>query len=226
MTRWLPFLLLLVAAAPTERTLAQRKRFAEQHPMKLVIDWADDKCIPVMGPPALGCTRPAWVCPASMSNAVCSGSFSEVRGVTLRLHEPTNDEADAEPLPELELESEFGDDCPLCECMGEVGFTVSDNVSKAEAERLRREFAKQHAHDEEKCVREAAARQKAERVKRTCTLLLVDPCREEAFIRCTGKNGDVSTGDTPLGKTLQFSFARQADGGVPLGGEWTPPDDE
>jgi hypothetical protein len=50
---------------------------------------------------------------------------------------------------------------------------------------------------------------------------MVDPCRQEAFIRCSGKNSEV-----PLGKTLQFSFAPQPDGGAPLGGEWEEPEVE
>ena len=224
MTRWLPLVFLLLAAAPAGPSLAQRKRFAEQHPLKLVIDWQNEPCVRVMAPAALGCSRPAWVCPRSFGSAMCTGEFYETRGVNFSLSEPTEAEADAEPLPTLELEAESGQDWPEGECARDVGFTISSGLSKEQVERERREFAKEQHREHARCVRQAAARQKAERVTRSCTLLLVDPCRQEAFIRCSGKNGE--SGEAPLGKTLQFSFAPQADGGVPLGGEWELPEEE
>lgn len=218
MIRWIA--LVLLAAVPSEPTLDQRKLFAERHRAKFTFDWkrTDDQCVKVMAPAALGCSTPVWVCTQSWSSGMCDGSFSESRGISFELREPSEAEVDAEPLPELTLESESGDDCPECACTGDYGISFGPGVSKAQQEKSRREFAKERAREHEKCVKEAAKRQKAERTKRMCNLLMVDPCRREAFIRCTGKNGDEY--DPPVGKTLVFSFAQQPDGGAPLGGEW------
>lgn len=216
--------LLVLAATPSEPTLDQRKRFAEAHRMKLTFDWkrSSDECQKVVAPSALGCKTPVWLCTQAWSSGMCDGSFSESRGITFELHEPSEAEVDAAPLPELILESESGDDCPECECTDDSGIGFGPGFTEAEKESARRAFEKQRAREHAKCVSDAAKRQKAERTKRMCTLLMVDPCRREAFIRCTGKNGNED--DPPLGKTLVFSYASQPDGGAPLGGEWEPRD--
>lgn len=220
MTRWLLTGLVLIGAAPAEPTLAQRKRFAERHPMKLELDvHAGGECVKVAAPEALGCAAPVWVCPRAWASAMCTGSFSEIAGVTFQLQAPSRDGLD--PLPMLILEEESGEDCPECECAQDFGFGFGPGMTEAQKERALREFRKEAARRHQQCLRETAARQKAERVTRQCTLLLVDPCRQEAFIRCTGKN----EGEPPLGKTLHFSFAVQLDGGAPLGGEWETPEE-
>ncbi|MFT3712064.1 MAG: hypothetical protein QM817_30855 [Archangium sp.] len=221
MIRWL--WLLTLAAGPSEPTLAQRKAFAEQHRMKLSFDWKNyDDCQKVVGPAALRCDKPVWICQRGMSGGMCNGSFFESRGVTFELQEPTAAVLDATPLPELILEEEAGDSCPECECNSDIGITFAAGATEAQKERERREFAKLVAREHEKCLKETARRQKAERLVRKCTLLMVDPCRQEAFIRCTGKN----VGDMALNKTLHFSFAQQSDGGAPLGGEWEVQEEE
>lgn len=209
----------MVAAAPVEPSLAQRKRFAEKHQMKLAFEAGGD-CVKVTAPAALNCATPVWVCPQGWSNAMCTGSYSKDEGVTFQMEEPKEGDVEATPLPMLILESEAGEDCPECECAHDIGFGFGAGVSEAEKERELRKFRKWSQQEHAKCVREAAARQKAERTKIKCTMLMVDPCRQEAFIRCTGKNGGM-----PLGKTLQYSFAPQPDGGAPLGGEWEEPDE-
>lgn len=212
--RWLLTGIALIAATPAEPTLAQRKRFAEKHQQKLVFESGGD-CVKVTAPSALHCATPVWVCPRGWSSAMCTGSYSNDEGVTFQMEEPKEEDVESTPLPMLILESEAGEDCPECECAYDEGLGFGAGMSEAEKERARRRFAKESAQRHAQCVREAAARQKAERTKIKCTMLMVDPCRQEAFIRCTGKNGPM-----PLGKTLQYSFAPQLDGGAPLGGEW------
>lgn len=217
MARW--FLLLLIAAQPSEPTLTQRKRFAEQHRQRLTFDWKNyDECQKVFAPDALHCSQPVWVCMRGMAGGMCTGSFFESRGVTFELQEPNAAVLDATPLPELILEEEAGDDCPQCECDQDVGMFRATN---AKEERELAEFAKEMSRQHAKCLKETAARQKAERLVRKCSLLMVDPCRQEAFIRCTGKNADL-----PLNKTLHFSFASNPDGGAPVGGEWESAEEE
>ncbi|MFO0596670.1 MAG: hypothetical protein U0228_15240 [Myxococcaceae bacterium] len=224
MMRWLTILAVLaVAQAPT---LAQRKRFAEQHRTKFVFDWSKDgmDCVKATAPAALRCDTPVWLCPRAMGGGMCNGSFFEARGLTFQLHEPTTAEVDATPLPELTLEEESGDDCPECECTDDEGLSFGPGVSEKDQERARLEFAKERQRAHETCVREAAKRQKAERTIRRCTLLMVDPCRQEAFLRCIGKNGGESA--PPLNRTLVFSFAPKPDGGMPAGGEWEASDSD
>ncbi|MDP3151709.1 MAG: hypothetical protein Q8N23_03495 [Archangium sp.] len=219
MTRWLLTGLVLIAGVPLSPTLAQRKRFAERHPMKLALK--GDECLKVTAPAALGCEAPVWVCPRSWASAMCTGSYSEQAGVTFQLHAPSKEELEEQPLPMLVLEEESGDDCPECECSHDLNMALGPGLTEAQKVRELREFKKESARLHNECIREAAARQKAERVKLHCTLLMVDPCRQEAFIRCTGKNA----GELTRGKTLQFSFASQPDGGAPLGGEWETPEE-
>ena len=211
--------LLLVAAAPS---LPERKRFAEKmaarHGVVTVPASLEDDCFEYRAPPELGCTTTVFLCPRGMSSAVCSGSFSEQNGLVLADHAPLP--GDADPMPELVLTSRSGDDCPECECTDDSGYFLSPGLSPAQEARFRQRAEADAARRHTACVAEAARKQRREVITRTCQLLLVDPCRKEAFLRCTGHNGDAEAGDPPLGKTLQFSWARSADGGVPRGGEW------
>jgi hypothetical protein len=144
-------------------------------------------------------------------------------GVVLYDHAPRSDEVD--PLPELVLTSERGDDCPECECSRNTfGFSVAPGVTPAEEQRFREQMRKEAQARDAKCLADTRRRQREQRVVRKCQLLVVDPCRKEAFLRCTGKNGDVESGDPPVGKTLHFSWAPSADAGVPRGGEWEAPE--
>lgn len=204
-------MVLAVLAATSDPTLSQRKRFAERHATKFVFDWDRGRasCVKALAPAALRCDTPVWLCPQSSASGSCSGSFSEAHGITFQLHEPSEAEFDATPLPELTLEEESGDSCAECECAKYGGFGFD------EAEQAR---------EQKRCERDAARRQQAERTVRHCTLLLVDPCRQEAFLRCTGRNGD--EWDPPLHRTLVFSFAPKPDGGSPQGGEWERAEDE
>ena len=215
--------LLLVTTAHSQVTppaLAARKRFAEKvftrsGPVKVP---AARDCLEYRPPAALGCSATAFLCPRGGASGTCSGSFSEQQGLVLYDHSPGADEDD--PLPELVLSSKSGDDCPECECTGDWGIGFGPGVSPAEMERARKRAAVEQARRHEACVAEAARRQRREVVTRECQLLLVDPCRKEAFIRCTGRNGSTEGGDPPLGRTLHFSWAPPSDGGVARGGEW------
>ncbi|MDP1823778.1 MAG: hypothetical protein Q8L48_11060 [Archangium sp.] len=227
MRRALPLVLVVVAAARSEApppTLAARKLVAERlaakfGPVKMPTTPKADDCFEYRPPAALGCSTTAFICPRGSGSATCSGSFSEQRGVVLYDHLPASDEAD--PMPALVLTSESGDECPECECGRHTsGFSIAPGTSPAEEKRFRERMRKEASARYAICLTETAARQRRERVVRTCQLLLVDPCRKEAFLRCTGRNGSVESGDPPMGKTLHFSFAQPLDGGVPRGGEW------
>jgi hypothetical protein len=217
------FLLLLfgTSAQAQTRTLAERKQFAEkmrarfgpiQMPKKLT-----DTCFEYRAPPALKCNAVAYLCSRESSSSVCSGSFTEAEGLVLYDHRPQDDETD--PLPELILSSVSGDECPECDCSGETTLAFAHGVSPARQARARIQFELDAAKEHKRCVVEAAKRQRRERVTRHCELLFVDPCRHEAFLRCSGKNGSVEAGDAPLGRTLLFSFS-STDAGVSRGGEW------
>ena len=204
----------LFAAAPAEPTLAQRKRFAEKHPMKLALELeGGGDCVKVMAPAELGCSAPAWVCPRSWASAMCTGSFSKEAGVTFALQAPSPADLEATPLPMLVLDAEAGEECPECQCAHDLNFLSSSGATEAQRAREFREFQKLATRLHAQCIRETVARQKAERSRLQCSLLMVDPCRQEAFIRCTGQNVGL-----PLRKTLHFSFAPQPDGGAPRGG--------
>lgn len=223
--RWLLFLTFL-SAAPPGPTLIQRKRFAEAHAAKagpIAVDFKATACQRWDPPAALGCAKSAYLCPKAWGNSMCDGSNSEWRGLSLHLALPSEDEREAEPLPELMLESDAWNDCPECACARRTcGGSVDPKATPAQQAQGQRRIAEHCAAEHRKCLAEEKRRAEAERVKRKCALLLVDPCRQEAFIRCTGKNGEQA--DPPTGRTLQFSFAPGADGGRPRGGEWEPED--
>jgi hypothetical protein len=153
-----------------------------------------------------------------MASGTCSGSFSEQTGLVVSDHAPLPAEAD--PMPELVLSTRAGDDCPECECTDDQGSFIAPGYSPASQARARRSIQLEAQRRHAACVAEAAKTQRREIVTRTCELLLVDPCRKEAFLRCAGRNGAVEAGDPPLGKTLQFSWAHPSDAGVARGGEW------
>lgn len=225
MRRALPLLLVvsLARSEPPPPSLAARKRVAERlsakrGPVKVPTSTKSD-CFEYRPPAALGCATSAFICPRSSGSGTCSGSFTEQLGVVLYDHSPRDDEVD--PLPELVLTSESGDDCPECECGGHTsGISIGPGVSPAEEKRFRERMRKEAEARYTRCLADTARWQRQERVVRRCQLLVVDPCRKEAFLRCTGRNGDVESGDPPLGKTLHFSWAPSVDGGVPRGGEW------
>jgi hypothetical protein len=217
-----PALLLLLFLVSATPSLPERKRFAEKlaarHGVVKVPASLEEDCFEYRAPSELGCTATAFLCPRGMASAVCSGSFSEQTGLVLYDHAPLK--TDTDPMPELVLTSRAGDDCPECECTDEMGIGFGPGVSPAEMERARKRAEAEAERRHATCVAEAAKKQRRELVTRTCQLLLVDPCRKEAFLRCTGRNGEVEAGDPPLGKTLHFSWAQPADGGVARGGEW------
>ena len=213
------WLLVLFVAAPS---LPERKRVAEKlaarHGVVKVPASLEPDCFEYRAPPELGCAATAFLCPRGMASAMCTGSFSEQNGLVLYDHAPLD--TDVDPMPELVLTSRAGDDCPECECTQDMGFSFGPGLTPAQLERARKrdEAEAQRLHGA--CVAEAAKKQRRELVTRTCQLLLVDPCRKEAFLRCTGRNGDLEAGDPPVGRTLHFSWAPTADGGVARGGEW------
>lgn len=204
-------------------SLSARKRFAEKMmarhgPVKEPASLKAE-CFEYRAPAELGCAATAFLCPRKMGMAGCAGSFSEQKGLVLFDHLPLDHDVD--PLPELILSSVSGDDCPECDCQETTGISsFGPGVSAAGEAKARKRLEEEEARSYAKCVAETARRQRREIVTRACKLLLVDPCRKEAFLRCTGRNGDVEAGDPPVGQTLHFSWAQPEDGGVARGGEW------
>jgi hypothetical protein len=125
-------------------------------------------------------------------------------------------------MPELLLSSVVGDECPECHCAHDSGFTLSPGLSPAEEAKARERISQEGQKLHLQCIAEEKAREARDKITRTCQLLLVDPCRKEAFMRCTGRNGSVESGDPPTGRTLVFSWGTAPDGGSGLGLEGQP----
>lgn len=143
-------------------------------------------CVAVRAPSETGCARAAWACPVETGFGSCSGAFSSRIGVVFAdgdgppPHDPVG--------PTLLLEARSGDDAPELECAAPSGFAVAGTVAPGEAARLRAAWEAEQARAYARCVEATRRRQAADEARLSCQVLLVNPCRREAFVRCTGRN--------------------------------------
>jgi hypothetical protein len=216
MTRFLVGLL-IVSAAPslTSNDVNVRKRAAEawaaKHGEVKLLDAGVDAegCLTLRAPADARCEQTVTACISGQAMGSCTGYGMDETDVIFG----REDEGGGGVM----LEHVSGDDFPEGECSGVMGFLDVRPPTPEEQKRRARESAAEHA----RCLKAAAKRQAAERIVRHCKVLVVNPCRQEAFLRCTGRNA--AEGAPPMGKTLRYSWAR-TDAGIPEGGEWETPE--
>jgi len=178
---------------------------AKHGPVKL--DAPDDAagCAAVRAPKESGCTRTVWACSVGSATGSCSGGYSEESSlVFIDSDELPADQAVnaayAAPGKALLVSAESGEDDPELECdSGGSLFGFGPGVPQAEREKARAQWAAEQARERARCIARARKRFAAERVVYRCQLLLVNPCRREAFVRCSGKNVDPEDGLGQLG---------------------------
>jgi hypothetical protein len=149
-------------------------------------------CVSVRPPRETGCTRAVWACPVETESGSCSGAFSSTEGVVFADGDGPPPHAPAGPT--LLLEARSGDDAPELECAAPSGFAVAGAVTPEEAARRRAAWEAEQARAYARCVEATRRRQAAEETRLSCQVLLVNPCRREAFVLCRGLNLDRAEG--------------------------------
>jgi hypothetical protein len=172
---------------------------------------ADPACVALRAPEELGCAKVAWACPSEEGFGSCTGGFAQTTWValvagdsqgaapTLEQREP--DLAGQQRAPGVfVLSHRSGEESLGAECT-HGGVTVVDQRGMplapghpeviAARQRLEREQAA--------CREQARRRAKREQASVRCELVLVEPCRREAYLRCEGRNlgRAESLGDSP-----------------------------
>lgn len=170
---------------------------AKHGPVTLALSPADGgapACVELRAPAPAGCGRSVWACPVETTSAMCTGDFNTERRVVFVESEgvPADDaitRASAAQGVGLLVQAESGNDAPELECsQGTVGMGFAPGVSAEERARAEAELQKRLAREHDKCLREVKARDAREAMQLRCELLVVNPCRREAFVRCAGKN--------------------------------------
>jgi hypothetical protein len=147
----------------------------------------EPRCVELRAPRASGCAASTWACPLESSQGSCSGASSwELRVAFSERPEPSP--PGDEERPELLLRTVSGDDAPELECAPVSGLAFVGARAPAEERKARATWEREQAREQARCIERARRRQAAERVVFRCDLLLVNPCRREAFVRCGGKN--------------------------------------
>ncbi len=183
---------------------------------KLEVTDKDPACVEVTAPAPLTCERSVWLCPVSSGFGSCSGwgrtqwgavfvdSASAPGAKTIYLATP--DDTDDNLMVSFEEGLETTD-----ECSAPRGFSVVGARSADERKRLEAEL--QRAQDEEvsRCEKRVSAENKRRAVVVTCEVLLVNPCRREAFTRCTGQNTKHFNGARlpVLGRVLRHTWQKR-----------------
>lgn len=171
------------------------KHGAVKLPWPDALNASDDAadCVELRAPAPAGCEKSVWACPVGSMSAMCTGDFNaERRLVFVESDGPPSDAAfsaaHAAQGVGLLVRAQSGNDAPELECSGDVGFSVAPGVSAEQRARAEAEWRKELQREHEKCLREVKARNAREAMQLRCELLVVNPCRREAFVRCAGKN--------------------------------------
>jgi hypothetical protein len=183
-------------------------------------DGATD-CVELRAPAPARCAKSVWACPVESASATCTGDFNaERRLVFVESDGPPGDAAfsaahAAQGVGVL-VRAESGNDAPELECAGAVGFGVAPGVSAEQRARAEAEWREQVEREHQKCLREAKARNVRAAMQLRCELLMVNPCRREAFVRCAGKNLGEAPDETRPGVARVTWTAPESGRGQPL----------
>lgn len=166
-------------------------------------------CVELHAPAPAGCAQAVWACPEETASAMCTGDFNTERRVVFVESEgaPADDaiaRASAAQGVGLLVQAESGNDAPELECStGTFGLGFAPGVTPEARARAEADARKRAEREQAKCLREAKARAARDAMRLRCELLVVNPCRREAFVRCAGKNlGD----DDPTPGVSRFTW--------------------
>lgn len=187
----------LTSEAPATRQAAAVAWSAKHGAVKLALAAADGgalDCVELRAPAPAGCAQSVWACPTESTSAMCTGDFDTERRVVFVESEgaPADDaiaRASGAQGVGLLVQAESGNDAPELECStGTFGMGFGPGVTPEARARAQAEASARAERERAKCIREAKARNAREAMQLRCELLVVNPCRREAFVRCTGKN--------------------------------------
>lgn len=95
--------------------------------------------------------------------------------------------------------------------LGLLGLSVVGSYSPAERKRLEAELQRKQDAEESRCEKRVSAENKRRAVSVSCEVLVIDPCRLEAFTRCSGENTKHVTGARlpALGRVLRHTWQKR-----------------
>ncbi|MEW5742719.1 MAG: hypothetical protein AB1938_27630 [Myxococcota bacterium] len=146
-------------------------------------------CRQVRAPRESGCSATAWACPVWTEGGTSDWYSNELRVVFLEAAAPPTVEDVTAAAPDaLLLRRESGEDAPELECGPSGGLSFGPGMSDAQKQQAREAWERAQERERARCIQRARQRAATERVVLSCELLVVNPCRREAFVRCGGKN--------------------------------------
>lgn len=154
----------------------------------------EPRCFKVKAPTPAQCSRSVWLCPQVTGHGSCSGSSTTEWSASFveSTDSPTEREIGeafpADGKPAL-LSYESGDDLTF-QCESRGGLSFSGDISGAERARKRAEWEREREAERLRCEKRMEAQLQRARTVIKCELLTVNPCRREAFVRCSGRNVD------------------------------------